>query len=262
MTGRSVAGFGVLTLLVACGTEPRSTAEGHGSVGVYRFDGTALTAGFAHNETSACFETREGACLKRECEWSHAHAAPTLSAGLITATSGGRQLSVEPEKDLGAYPASFADFDLWVDEGKAIVVEATGGEDIGPFRAEIVGPEQTMIIEPPPSAMDSSVILTRGQPLFIAWREAKVGKLLAVASFMHDRTYGSVSCEFPASEGGSVIPGELLRNFNPAGAPMRLSLGIGQSTMVEADGFDIEVVAYTNAATVDGRNASFSVELQ
>lgn len=268
MAGRSVAVLGLCTLAVGCGSEAPSTDSEHGkgSVGVYRFPGesaqTALTAAFAPEAPASCEERREGACVLRSCPWSHGSTAQVqLDAGLITATSGGRQLSVEPAEERGFYPSSFGDFDLWEVEGGPIVIEASGGA-IEPFRVELVGPNKTMIIEPPPAAMDSTVIVERGAPLFVAWEESKVGELLAVASFMGGGEYGSISCRFPASDGGALIPGELLAGFNPNDAPMRLTLGIGASEMVTAGGYEIEVVAYSSAATIDGRTASFSVELR
>jgi len=55
------------------------------------------------------------------------------------------------------------------------------------------------------------------------------------------------------------VTADLLADFNPEAIPMRLSMGVIQSNVIEIGGSSIEVLAYRQATTENGESASFPV---
>lgn len=281
MRGALLASSSLLTavLATACGGLDESSVVGNiqappdgelaGTVGVFLYrhtssEGsvfeTALTASFQGASGDSCTTIEEGMCTRKDCVWMHGTADESKAhAGRISATSGGRTLFVEPEPS-GPYRAKFDEGALWEDAGP-IVVEASGGM-IPPFRVQLLGPAETTVAEPPPPSPDSRLLIKRDAPFLLTWRAAEVGKTLGVLSYQSGDQYSTVTCAYPASAGEGAIPAGLLDGFNPEGAPMRLSIGIGQSQLVDVDGWLVDVVAYTSATTETFGDASYSLRFQ
>jgi hypothetical protein len=262
----------------ACGSEVISSPASHrtddgalaGTVGVFVFQQqdeqgsyfeSALTASFRGGEDDACITIRDGACTRRDCRWQHrsAETEDALHAGRITAASGDRKLVLEPGAG-GTYRAEFGSGALW-ENGKGVVIEAAGGS-IPYFRAELPGPSVVTIEEPPPPSLDAVLLIRRGSPFVFVWGGSETGDVLAVLSSQSGSSYDTVTCSFPAGSGEGIVSADILSDFNVEGSSMRLSMGVGHSQLVDADGFLVDVVTYSSATTTSERDASYSVRFR
>jgi hypothetical protein len=290
MRGKLVGAGNVLVAVAvtACGAELESTNPQNenptmpasdaarplaGTVGVFLFhrqtaEGvsfeTALAASFeASGSPSAltCTEDTDGACVRKICQWEHGTggAVPTYaSAGPITARAGERTLTVMPQ-DANVYGATFEHGQFW-ELGQPIHVEAAGVDSEVPwFKTQVMPPEFTNITAPRPSA-DSSILIDRAERFLTTWGEASSGDMLAILKYRDNFEQGSITCRFPVQEEGAVFSTELLQDFNASNAPMRLTMGIAQSTIVPSGDWNVEVIAYTSATGPDGGDASFPAQ--
>lgn len=214
---------------------------------------TLATASFTRGQGPTCktsFPTLN--CQLVECGSDRIEPADG-HAGVITISGGKSPVSLTPEAD-GTY-GEFLDFNPpgapFFAVGAPITVSAAGGSAIGPFSLSGLSVPGALAVSSLPKDAEGNLLpptIDRSQRLALTWQAANANAVEVVISSSEGRfsttvegqfdatTNKTLSCVFPGSSGGGVIPASALSKF-AAGSTTEITPDVYQGKVDARLGF-------------------------
>jgi len=146
-------------------------------------------------------------CAVRECDTSSITDIPDQDAGTITVGGGPRTATVSFDGD--AYPLEYSDTDELFLGGETITIAAAGSDVIPAFSHTLEAPGPLVLTAPDLS----SLVITKGQPLDVAWTGASAGTATAMISSREADLWVFVDCSWDPAAGSGTIPAQAIEHL-------------------------------------------------
>ena len=143
--------------------------------------------------------------------------------------------------------------------GETLRVSAPGGSQIAAFSHEMTLPSPVTVTEPTPSSVP--LPLRRGADVDVRWTGAGAGHVMVSLSRPLPRGSGrEIVCRFPADAGAGIIPGDLLRTYEPGEGS--LYIWRENTEQIYPSNFELYIRTTLGLTRPDGGNGySMSVQL-
>ena len=270
------AGWLLLTMGVACGSEPDQLPPLHHAQGAVTRYGSMHAGSTAHGHSAyalfivqsgtdpPCPEQQVGSCTLDLCSLTPSDAPVTRTvgdAGDVSLEWAGFSEPMLPDS-YGQYSTHGAD-PLWTAGGSPITIAATGA--VAPaFELTVPAPGAFEILEPVfPLESWSTMVVSTESDLVVTWTGEQPG--VWVGLYASNGVYGNVwiDCRWPAEAGSGSVPRALLEQI-PTDVEAWLIVTVRSETQQTVEGWDMSLHVWdlgkTHAGLGDSSN--YSVELQ
>ena len=190
---------------------------GEAAVSVYSYgppkDRFAMVASYNRvPDESFCTAETLGDCTVRECTRNQPQGL-AVAAGRITATVGGREVTITPTA-AGAYPPPANNDSPLFQGGETVSFQVEGRGDVPSHSASVVAPAAVVLSAPDPT---KPIVIDRANDLLFTWTGGKDGDLLfATGAQLSDGSLVSLTCMFPGAAGTATLPSATLERL-PSG---------------------------------------------